>query len=67
MLSKTSGYVKRYDECTNWIYFWLKHFLTYGFRDLLKKYNAISDKVNPDIKKNMIASLSTINKFWKPK
>ena len=60
MLSKTSGYVRRYDECTNWIYFWLKHFLTHGFRDLLKKYNAISDKVNADIKKNMIASLSTI-------
>ena len=35
--------------------------------DLLKKYNTILDKAIADIKKNLIASLSTIKNFWKPK
>ena len=36
--------------------------------DLLEKYNAIWDKISADIKnKNLIASLSIIKMFWKPK
>ena len=35
--------------------------------DLWEKDNAIWDKFNADIKKNLTASLSTINDFWKPK
>ena len=38
---------------------------TYG---LLEKYNTIWDKISADIKnKNLIASLSIIKMFWKPK
>ena len=36
--------------------------------DLLEKYNTIWDKISADIKnKNLIASLSIIKMFWKPK
>ena len=31
--------------------------------DLIEKYNTIWDKVSSDIKKNLIAGLSTINNF----
>ena len=31
--------------------------------DLLEKYSTIWDKISPDIKKNLIASLSTIKNF----
>ena len=45
MLPKTSAYVKSNDEQTKWTYFFIEDY------DLLKKYNTIWDKVNPDIKK----------------
>ena len=35
--------------------------------DLWKKWNAIWDKVNADIRKNLIACLSTIKEFLKTK
>ena len=35
--------------------------------ELLEKYNTIWNKVNADIKKNLIASLSTVKNFWKAK
>ena len=35
--------------------------------DLLEKYNTVWDKVNADIKKNLIANFSTIKYFWKKK
>ena len=35
--------------------------------DLLEKHNTIWDKVSADIKKNLIANLSTIKFFWKLK
>ena len=35
--------------------------------DLLAQYNTIWDKVSADIKKNLIASLSIIKNFYKPK
>ena len=38
MLPKTSGYVKRFDEKTKWMYYLIKD------NDLLEKYNAIWDK-----------------------
>ena len=45
MLSKTSAYVKSYDEQTIWINFLIED------DDLLEKYNTIWDKVSSDIKK----------------
>ena len=54
MLPKTSTYVKSYDGKTKWMYFLIEN------DDLLKKYNTIWDKVSADIKRNLIASLSTI-------
>ena len=54
MLPKTSTYVKGYDGKTKWMYFLIEN------DDLLKKYNTIWDKVSADIKRNLIASLSTI-------
>ena len=57
MLPKTSTYVKGYDGQTKWMYFLIED------DELLEKYNTISNKVSADIKKNLIASLSTINKF----
>ena len=35
--------------------------------DLLERDNTVWDEVNADIKKNLIASLSIIKNFWKPK
>ena len=35
--------------------------------ELLEKYDTIWDKVSADIEKNLIASLSAIKNFWKPK
>ena len=49
----------------NWMYFLIEDY------DVLEKYNTIWNKVSADIKKEysdlMIASLSTIKIFWKPK
>ena len=45
MLPKTSAYVKSYDGQTKWMYFLIED------NDLLKKYNAIWDKVSADIKR----------------
>ena len=56
MLPKTSTYVKGYDGQTKWMYFLIED------DELLEKYNTIWNKVSADIKKNLIASLSTINK-----
>ena len=62
MLSKTRSFVKSYDGQTKWTYF-----LIVG-SDLLEKYNTIWDKVSADIKKkNLIANLSIIKNFRKPK
>ena len=57
MLPKTSAHVKRYDGQTNWMYFLIED------DDLLEKYNTIWVKVNVNIKKNLIASLSTSKNF----
>ena len=57
MLPKTSTYVKGYDGQTKWMYFLIED------DELLEKYNTIWNKVSADIKKNLIASLSTINKI----
>ena len=57
MLPKTSTYVKSYDGQTKWIYFLVED------DDLLRKYNTILNKASPDVKKNFIASLSTIKNF----
>ena len=57
MLPKTNAYVKSYDEQTKLMYFLIE------VDDLLKKYNTICDKVTPDMKKRLIASLPTIKNF----
>ena len=57
MLPNTNAYVKSYDGQTKWMNFLIED------DDLLKKYNTIWDKVSTDIKKNLIASLSTIKNF----
>ena len=46
---------------TTWIYFLIED------DDLLERYNTIWDKVIADIKKKLIASLSIIKAFRKPK
>ena len=56
-LPKTSAYVKSYDGQTKWMYFFIED------DDLLEKNITIWDKVSADIKKNLIASLSTIKNF----
>ena len=61
MLPQLNTYVKRYDGKTKWMYFLIEH------NDLLKIYNTIWDKISADIKDNLIASLSTVNFFSKPK
>ena len=57
MLPKTSTYVKSYDGQTKWMYFLIED------DDFLEKYNTIWDKVSPDTKKNLIASLPAIKNF----
>ena len=57
MLPKSSACVKSYDGQTKWLCFLIED------DDLLEKYNTIWNKVNADIKKNLIASLSTIKNF----
>ena len=47
LLPKTSAYVKLYDEQIKLMYFLIED------DDLLKKYNAIWDKVSADIKKRI--------------
>ena len=61
MLPKTSAYVKSYDEQTKWMYFLIED------DDLLEKYITIWDKVSPDVKNNLITSLSTIKDIKKQK
>ena len=57
MLPKTSADVKSYDGQTKCMYFLIKD------DDLLEKDITIWDKVRADIKKNLIASLSTVKNF----
>ena len=57
MLPNTSAYVKNYDGQTKWMYFLIED------DDLLGKYNTIWNEVSADIKKNLVASLSTIKNF----
>ena len=57
ILLKTSTYVRSYDGQTKWMYFFIED------DDLLEKNITIWDKVSADIKKNLIASLSTIKNF----
>ena len=57
LLPKKSSCVKSYDGQTKWMYLLIKSY------DLLEKYNAIWDKISPDIKNDLIASLSTIKTF----
>ena len=47
VLPETSAYVKSYDGQTKWMYFLIED------DDLLKKYNAVWDKVITDIKKKI--------------
>ena len=61
MLFKTSGYVKSYDRQTKW-----KCFLNED-DDLLKEYNAIWDKVSPDIKREFDWGPVYNKEFLKPK
>ena len=61
MLPKTRAYVKSYDGQTKWMYFLIED------DDLLERYNTIWDEVSADIEKNLIASLSIIKSFKKPK
>ena len=49
--------IKSYDDQTKWM-----SFLIEG-DDLLEKYNTIWDKISADVKRNLIASLSTIGNF----
>ena len=57
MLPKTSAYVKSYDGQTKCMYFLIEH------DDILEKHNTIWGKVSADVKKNLIAILSTIKNF----
>ena len=57
MLSKTRIYAKSYGGETKWMHFVIED------DNLLEKYNTIWDKFRADIKKNLVASLSTIKNF----
>ena len=61
MRAEACTYVKCYAGQTKWMYCLVESY------DLLEKYNSIWDKVNTDIKKNFIASLSMIKTFWESK
>ena len=54
MLPKTNAYVRIYDGQTKWMYFLVED------DDVLKECNTIWEKISADIKKNLIANLSTI-------
>ena len=58
MVPKASAYVKSYNGQTTWMHILIEN------DDLVEKYNTIWDKVGADIKKNLIASLSTKNNFF---
>ena len=49
--------IKSYDDQTKWMSFLIED------DDLLEKYNTIWDKISADVKRNLIASLSTIENF----
>ena len=53
--------IKSYDDQTKWMSFLIED------DDLLQRYNTFWDKVSADVKSNLIASLSTIENFSKPK
>ena len=53
MVPKASAYVKIYNGQTTWMHILIEN------DDSVEKYNIIWDKVGADIKKNLIASLST--------
>ena len=57
MLTKSSAYGKSYDGQTRWMYFLIED------DELLEKYSTIWDKFYADMKKNLIASRSTIKNF----
>ena len=57
MLCKTSDYVKSYEGKTKWMYFLIE------YDDFFKKYSTFWDKIRDDIKKSLLASLSTIKNF----
>ena len=57
MLPKPSPYIKSYDGLTKRMYFLIEN------DGLLEEYNTIWDKVSADIKKNLIADLSTRKNF----
>ena len=61
MLPKTSPYVKSYDGQTKWVYFSIED------DDLLKKYNAIWNKVSADIKKEFDSEPVNNKEFLKTK
>ena len=58
---RVSAYFKSYDGQSKCMYFLIED------DNLLEKYKTIWDKVNTGMKKNLIASLSLIKTFWKPK
>ena len=49
--------MKSYDGQTKWMYFLIED------KNLLKKYNAIWNKLSADIKKKLIVNLPTIKSF----
>ena len=49
--------MKSYDGQTKWMYFLIED------KNLLKKYNAIWNKLSADIKKNLIVNLPTVKTF----
>ena len=59
MFPKTSGYVKRYDEQTKWMYFMIEN-------DGLNDYT-IWDKVSADIRKKFDSGLAYNKNFLKTK
>ena len=49
--------MKSYDGQTKWMYFLIED------KNLLKKYNAIWNKLSADIKKKLIVNLPTVKTF----
>ena len=56
MLPTTNGYVKDDVGKTKWVYFFIKD------DNLLNKYSTIWDKINVDVKVELIENLYTIKK-----